>query len=170
MSGTKGATAGAKNGMYVHGGCGTRLYKIWCSMHERCQRQKHKHYMSYGGRGIAVCEEWNEYIPFYDWAMANGYRDDLTIDRKDINGNYCPENCKWATNKEQQNNKRTNRVMVVNGISHTISEWAEITGIGKTTIRYRLNKGWTPEDVLLVPIQKRKRGYRPSKTGGNENE
>lgn len=89
----------------------SRQYHVWRGMKIRCYNPKAKDYKNYGGRGIKVCDEWlNDFKTFYDWAMANGYRDDLSIDRIDVNGNYEPSNCRWATAKEQANNRRKVRI------------------------------------------------------------
>ena len=129
----------------IHGQGGkkkTRLYRIWTGMKTRCLNEKFRDYEDYGGRGITVCPEWMEFEPFCEWAMANGYEDNLTLDRKDNNGNYCPENCRWETVKTQENNRRNNRLITHNGKTLTLSQWAEETGINMRTIQYRLNHGW----------------------------
>ena len=139
-----------------------RLWKIWASMHERCELESHVHYRNYGGRGICVCEEWSDYLPFAKWARANGYAENLSIDRINIDGNYEPSNCRWVTMKEQQNNKRNNHIIEYNGKRYTLTQLAEMVGIGKTTLRERLKMGWSVEDAVEKPIRKRTKGWRMS--------
>ena len=148
-----------------------RLRRIWESMHERCEYERHRHFNNYGGRGIRVCEEWATYIPFAKWAFSAGYEDTLTLDRIDNDGNYSPINCRWVTMKEQANNKRTNRIVVYDERAYTLTELAEKIGMNKTTLKERLNNGWSVEEAVNLPIRERKRGYRPSRSarmdGGN---
>lgn len=131
----------------------SRLYNIWGRMKARCNNPNNDNYHNYGGRGISVCDEWNDYIPFKKWALENGYNDNLTIERIDVNGNYCPENCKWATIKEQSNNKRDNVIFAYNGRNLTLTQWSEVTGIDKSTLWERLNIcKWSVEKALTVPV------------------
>ena len=162
MSGVKGINAGKANWNYKHGETGTRLHKIWCSMHERCERPKHTHYKDYGGRGIKVCDEWGEYLPFAEWARTNGYSEQLTLDRIDNDGDYEPDNCRWVKVREQQNNKRSNRVIMYHGKEYTLTQLAEYAGLKKTTLKERLNNGWSIEDAVERPVRKRTKGWRQS--------
>lgn len=134
---------------YKHGMDGTKIYRVWGRMKERCNNPHNSSYHSYGGRGIKVCDEWNDsFIPFYEWALANGYEDGLTLDRENVNGGYNPENCRWITNLEQQRNKRNNHFVTINGETKTISEWSEISGVPPKTLRHRIISNWKEEDLL----------------------
>lgn len=94
----------------------------------------------YFNRGIKVCEEWQKnFIPFREWALSHGYQNNLTLDRINVNGNYTPDNCRWITQVEQCNNKRTNRHIVFNNEEHTLAEWSRILGVSYATIKYRAN-------------------------------
>lgn len=142
----------------THGQSNTRLYYIWRSMKQRCMCPTCKSYKDYGGRGITVCEEWQQFEPFYEWAMQNGYRNDLSIDRIDNDKGYSPENCRWSTGREQSNNKRNNYTITCNRQTKTISQWSREIGIPKDTIRKRLvNLGWSVEKALTTPIDTPKR-------------
>lgn len=132
-----------------HNLCHTRIYRIYSLVKNRCTNPNSPEYSRYGGRGIKVCDEWlSSFATFYDWAMANGYREDLTIDRIDVNGNYEPANCRWATAEEQSNNKRNNIWLEINGETKTIAQWARETGLKYRTIHARYNWGWTGEDLI----------------------
>ena len=140
---------------YRHGLCGTRLYTIWSDMKARCTNPNKAKYARYGARGITVCDEWmNSVQAFYDWAMANGYRDDLTIDRIDNDGNYCPENCRWTTQITQQNNRSSNHFITYEGQTLTIAEWARMTGISGDEIRDRIcRRGWEIGKALTTQLK-----------------
>ena len=126
----------------------TRLYETWRNMCIRCQRNE-----NYVGKGISVCEEWQDFLIFYDWAIANGYTDNLTIERKDYNGNYCPENCTWIPFKEQANNKSTTRLITIGDKTQNIKQWANEYGLCDETIRKRIKLGWSGED-LIKPVKR----------------
>lgn len=132
----------------------TNLYHCWNAMKQRCSNTHHHNYKNYGGRGIGVCKEWQDFLPFCQWAMANGYEDNLTIDRIDVNKNYEPSNCRWATQKEQANNRRPNHPLTHNGETHTISEWAEILDINVNTLYRRINVAkWSSEKALTAEVK-----------------
>lgn len=126
-----------------------RLHNIYYKMRQRCNNPNSKSYPNYGGRGITYCDEWETTKNFIDWALSNGYNDELTLDRIDPNGNYCPENCRWITIQEQQRNRTNNRLIEWNGEIHCCNEWDEILGYTSGTIRQRLNRGWTLEDAMM---------------------
>lgn len=143
----------------THHKTGTRIYRIWRGMKTRCENSNDYHYEYYGGRGINVCSEWQRFEPFYNWALANGYAKSLTLERIDNNGNYEPSNCRWATIKEQCNNRRTSRIITHNNVSHTLSEWAAIAKIKRGTLAYRIDNGWSIDDALNTPIRRSINGH-----------
>lgn len=136
-----------------HGLHETRLYRIWGAMKSRCNNPKQKEYQHYGGRGIAVCDEWlHELQAFYDWAMASGYADNLTIDRIDNNKGYSPDNCRWATRIEQNNNTSRNHLITYNGKTQTIAQWAREYNIPYKRLIQRINQShWNIEKALNTP-------------------
>ena len=127
-----------------HGLCDTKLYSVWGGMKSRCYNPRNREYDNYGGRGIKVCDEWkNNFVKFYEWSMNNGFSEDLTIDRIDVDKDYSPDNCRWITNKEQQRNKRNTRYLTYRGAKKSLMEWSEITGINHSTILDRLQRNWS---------------------------
>lgn len=125
-------------------------------MKSRCYNPKDISYKNYGAKGISICEEWKSLNNFYDWAMSNGYREGLSIDRIDGNKNYCPENCRWATQYEQSNNRCNNHLLTYNGKTQTIRQWSDETGIEWYTINNRLSRGWSIERTLTEPPKRKK--------------
>ena len=122
-----------------HGESNTRLYRIWLGIKGRCYNKNKDTYKFYGGRGIKVCNEWLlKYNNFKDWAISKGYEDNLTLDRIDVNGNYCPENCRWITRKDQSNNTRRNFLLKFNGIQYTLQQFCDKYNIKSGKLRYRL--------------------------------
>ena len=133
----------------------TRLYGVWTNMKARCYNPNNINYKDYGARGIVLCDEWRDsFNAFSIWAYENGYdpfakNGECTIDRIDVDGNYCPENCRWANAKEQSNNRTNTYYLTIDNITHSLSEWSDITGIRYHTIFARINKlGWEPKKAL----------------------
>ena len=139
----------------THGQSYSRIYNTYHSMKQRCYNSKNKNYYNYGGRGIKICEEWlNDFQAFYDWSMSHGYSDDLTIDRKDNDGDYCPENCRWSTHKQQSNNVRTNHLITYKGETLTLKQWSEVLNINYNTLSRRINgMQWSVERAFETPVQ-----------------
>ena len=132
----------------------TRIYRIWLLMKNRCLNSKYHLFKNYGGRGITICNEWkNDFISFYNWAMKNGYEEHLTIDRINVNGNYEPSNCRWATKLQQQRNTTRLRKITYKNETHCISEWAELLGLKYNTLYYRFRRNNYSEDVLKRIIE-----------------
>ena len=133
----------------THGLSGTRIYGVWASMKARCFRKTEPAYKYYGARGIIVCDEWkNDFMNFYNWAMSNGYKDNLTIDRIDVNGNYEPNNCRFITMAEQCNNRRSNRFVDYQNKKYTISQIHNITKLDRRTIKNRIKKYGVCEKIF----------------------
>lgn len=137
---------------YVHGMTDTRIHIIWMDMRSRCADLNNP---NYGGRGIKVCDEWSDdFQAFYEWAMDNGYTDELTIDRIDNEKGYSPENCRWANAETQANNKRNNIYIEYKGKTQTIPQWSRELGIKNSLLRGRYYRGWSAEDIFTIPAQK----------------
>lgn len=127
----------------------TKLYGVYTSMKSRCYNKNHRFYKHYGARGITVCDEWlRDKKTFYCWAIKNGYKEGLSLDRVDNNLGYSPKNCRWATQIQQHNNTRSNLFIVHNGLTKTVAQWARETGINNRTILSRIRAGWRKEDLF----------------------
>lgn len=144
-----------KDARTTHGMSKTRLYDIWDAMKGRCKNPKRTNFHDYGGRGIKVCDEWCEFENFMEWALKNGYTDDLSIDRIDFNGNYEPTNCQWVTQKAQMNNTRRTKTLSFDGKIMSMNLWAEEKGIKKRTLEARIKAGWSTEEALNTPTKKK---------------
>ena len=131
-----------------HGDFGTKLYNVWAGMKRRCNNGKALHYEDYGGRGIIVCDEWHDYLNFKEWSLNNGYEEGFSLDRIDVNGDYEPSNCRWATWVQQQNNRRHNLKFNYDGKEYTLRQLSNMTGIKYRTLLGRYQRGWTIEQML----------------------
>lgn len=144
----------------THGKTNSKIHSIWFNMKNRCYNPNTDEYSNYGGRGIKVCDEWlgeHGAENFIKWAFENGYDENAdfgkcTIDRINVNQDYCPENCRWATMKEQANNKRNNRYITYNGETKTLKEWCEYYNLNYDTVKRRIYSGWSVEEAFFKPI------------------
>jgi len=134
-----------------HGMWQSPVYNIWRSMLTRCENPEMHAFDRYGGRGIKVCDRWHDFELFYD-DMGPRPGDSYSLDRIDNNGDYCPDNCRWATKKQQSRNRCNNRIIEADGERRCISEWASIVGIKQGTLTQRLNRGWTAEEAMTIPV------------------
>ena len=149
-----GCEASANRAMAVvkHGMYGTSIYSTWSSMIKRCYDPRTNSYKNYGGKGISVCREWKrDFSSFHNWAIANGYREGLQIDRKRWSGNYEPRNARWVTPTVNANNRESNHRLTLNGKTMTLAEWGLETGISQYTLSGRIGRGWSVEKALTTP-------------------
>ena len=140
----------------THGLSRTRIYCIWRCMIDRCYNKKNKRYYCYGEKGIRVCDEWrNCFLTFRGWALNNGYREDLTIDRINVNGNYEPTNCRFVDKYTQANNMSCNHKIEYKGETKNMAEWAKIFNINYDVLRCRLRRGWSVEKALTTKLSRK---------------
>lgn len=148
------------NGHPTHNESKTTLYRDWASMLSRCYNPKEKAYKNYGGKGIKVCDEWHDFLAFKKWVSDTKpkCKEALSIDRINPNGDYCPDNCRWATRKIQQRNRTTNLIYEHNGKSQTLIEWCEELGLDYKRMHNRVYKlHWTFEKAISTPVNESKR-------------
>ena len=129
-----------------------RLYDVHRQMMRRCYDKRSADFKNYGARGVAVCAEWHDTKSFIAWAESTGYEQGLTIERTDVNGDYCPSNCCWIVNERQAHNTRKVRRISIGGETRILSEWAELSGISVHTIKGRLSRGWLPERAVFERV------------------
>lgn len=136
----------------THGMSDTPIYNVWKAMKRRCESPNDRAYENYGGRGIKLCEEWKDFSAFYR-DMGDTYKEGLTLERKDVNGNYTPENCLWATRRAQQNNRRVNHYINVFGEKLSLAQAARKYNIHESTLYHRIDRGMPPEDAVTLPVK-----------------
>ena len=140
-----------------HGLSKSKLHTVWRNIKARCNNPNHPEFKHYGGKGVRLCDEWNSFTNFKDWSFSHGYAENLTLDRINNDGIYCPSNCRWADRKTQQRNRSNN--VLYNG--KTVPELSEMCGIRVGTIYGRLRKGWSIEKATSTPARPRKSGTVP---------
>lgn len=137
---------------YKHGESKSRIYQIYYKMKSRCYNPNYSESEYYGKRGIKICKEWlDSFEKFYEWSITNGYADNLSIDRINVNKGYYPNNCKWSTPKEQSRNRRNNIYITYNNETRCLSEWCEIFDLKYQTILQRINRGWDKVQAIITP-------------------
>lgn len=155
--------------MEKHGGAKRgheeRLYHVWNDMKQRCNNPNNSKYIWYGAKGITVCDEWRDYLSFKKWAYENGYDDKAprggcTLDRIDVEKNYCPHNCRWISMADQNRNKSYHRYVEYRGEKYTVTQLADKVGMNKDTLVYRLNANWSVEDAINKPINRKHYGAK----------
>ena len=134
----------------------SRLYRIWLNMRNRCNNSRDHHYNRYGGRGIKICKEWDDFEKFENWAIDHGYNENLSLDRINNDDGYYPGNCRWVNATVQANNRRSSVYYTFNGETHTLAEWARIKGISYKNLTNRIYRGVSFETALNTPIDYRK--------------
>lgn len=134
-----------------HGMFGTPIYSIWFNTKSKCTKPSHHDYLSFGAKGIKICSEWMEFLPFYEWANSTGYEDGMHLIRFNPMGDFTPDNCTWAYDRKKvsSNSPNLSKLIIYKDEMHSVSEWSRITGIGSSTILARLNKGVPPEIALF---------------------
>lgn len=131
----------ARNRRTTHGMFGTPLYATWGRMIQRCTNPSHPDYERYGHRGITVCDEWRNFETFRDWALSSGYDPNLSIDRRNNDEGYNPDNCRWADDVTQANNRSTNRIITYHGETHNLTQWSKKLGVNTQTLSDRIGRG-----------------------------
>ena len=134
----------------THGQSKTKLYSVWSNLKERCDKPENKSYSRYGGRGITYSSEWKHFEPFYNWAIATGYKEGLTIDRINPNDNYCPENCRLISLASQSRNKSNTIYVTIAEDTKPLAEWCEIHNVKYPTALWRYHHGYTPEQICNI--------------------
>lgn len=151
---------------YKHGQSGTSIHNVWMSMHERCKNPNSTVYDRYGGRGIKVCDEWREFTPFFYWAKSNGYREGMTIDRINNDGNYSPDNCRWVDMKAQCRNRSNTYYVCFRGEMIPLISLCDKYNISYQTARQRIKKlHWNVEDAVTIPAGGKYNGSKSDQTG-----
>lgn len=152
----------ARDANELHGESKTRLYRIWKGMRARCHNPKNPSFKDYGGRGIRVCDAWQKYNAFKQWAISSGYAENLTIERIDVDGMYEPSNCKWIPRPEQGKNTRRSHYIQYGGRTMSLAEWSKELGGGPNLVTTRLQRGWSEEDAVSIPPRRSRGDSHPS--------